>query len=441
MSESILFPNASINGIFFAAIIALILPFLFFTKSKKRLFALLLVLPLVFLLFFSKSRAGYIGILSSIGYLGYLKTKKNRLKVIGALAVLLLLFSIIISALWKPGSTNGRLHIYSLSMNILEKNWVKGIGLGKFKAVFNEQQAVYFSGNNINSRRALLADNTFYAFNEYLQLFIEAGLPGMILLILMGFFTWRRYLLLIAEKSNEPLLISAWGGLICIALASLFSYPLHVISIQFVAILCTGVLLFYPLKHRLRIGLWTGTFFLRLCFIALTLLFFYNSAGHIKSIKREAHAFSLQNSGYKGESVREYEALTKSGHSHGYNFYFYAERLFYSGNLSEAEQAIENCRNYYADNNVYKLKALIEREMGKYEEAEQSYLTAAYMVPNRMGNRYELMNFYISRGDTGKARDWAKSIINMPVKIPSERTAIMLNATRDSLSKWNFSNY
>jgi hypothetical protein len=57
------------------------------------------------------------------------------------------------------------------------------------------------------------------------------------------------------------------------------------------------------------------------------------------------------------------------------------------------------------------------------------------MVPNRMGSRFELMNFYLSQKDTINAIKWANSILKMPVKVPSERTAYMLKATRAELEK------
>ena len=80
-----------------------------------------------------------------------------------------------------------------------------------------------------------------------------------------------------------------------------------------------------------------------------------------------------------------------------------AQQLYYSNRLAEAKEILDNCRLYYVDNKVYKLKADIEKELKMYPEAEKSYLRAIYMVPNRMGSRLDLLNFYVARNDTTKA--------------------------------------
>ena len=49
------------------------------------------------------------------------------------------------------------------------------------------------------------------------------------------------------------------------------------------------------------------------------------------------------------------------------------------------------------------------------------------MVPNRMQSRMNLLNFYVEQRDSLNIRYWAKSIINMPVKIESETTKALQN--------------
>ncbi len=430
-------PNSSIAGIYLAVVFIILLSLLVFRQKKQTLLVKILSVGFAVLLFYSKSRAGWVACSTSVLYLSLQQRTGNQLKNIIVAFLLLILFIFSVSVFYKPGSSIGRLHVYSVSANILKSNWVNGVGVGKFKAVFNEHQANYFSTGNIDGGRALLADNTFYAFNEYLQWIIETGVTGFLILTIAIGFLWRRSILLQREKGNMPLLMAAKSSFICIMVASLFSYPLHTIPFQFVTLGCVGVLLFYPLeKHDQSsfFNLLTGT--IRTLFLLLCIYFFVNTYFHIKGKIAEKEAFELQKIGYKTEALEKYKQLTQSFHRHGYNYYSYAERLYFANRLEEAELAIEKCQRHYVDNNVYKLKAQIETELGKYMDAEQSYLRAVYMVPNRMGSRYDLMNFYISRGDTNNAKHWANSVLHMPVKVPSERTAIMLKATEDSLLKW-----
>lgn len=63
------------------------------------------------------------------------------------------------------------------------------------------------------------------------------------------------------------------------------------------------------------------------------------------------------------------------------------------------------------------------------------FLKAIYMVPNRMASRYDIVQFYIENKDTAKALHWAYSIKNMPVKVPSEKTNLLLYQTDQLITR------
>jgi O-antigen ligase len=107
-------------------------------------------------------------------------------------------FSLLLTILskYKSDSTKGRLHIYHLSIKLLRENWLHGIGFQKFRVEFNEQQAAYFSNRSLDNNISLLADNTFYAFNDTLQWIIETGIVGFLILVLFFAFLIRRVILL-----------------------------------------------------------------------------------------------------------------------------------------------------------------------------------------------------------------------------------------------------
>lgn len=283
----------------------------------------------------------------------------------------------------------------------------------------------------------MLADNTFYLFNDYLQWIVETGLAGA--LLLAGIFTLflRRCQKLIIEHGPKPLILSAQCCIICIAIAAGFSYPLQTIPLQFLTLTCCGILLYYPAKNYNSIFENLLNKGLKGAVAALIIFFFWNSFLHLRIVKKESTAFGLQLSESKKAALEMYEALTNSKHLHGYNFFLLSQRLYYTGRTLEAYEAICKCMNYYTDNNTYLLKGQIEADLGKYDNAEQSYRKAVFMVPNRMASRFELMNFYHQCGDTTKAKFWANSILSMPVKVPSAKTEMMLKATRDSLSNWS----
>ncbi len=74
-----------------------------------------------------------------------------------------------------------------MSIKLLRENWLHGIGFQKFRVEFNEQQAAYFSNRSLDDNISLLADNTFYAFNDILQWIIETGIVGFLIFVLFLF--------------------------------------------------------------------------------------------------------------------------------------------------------------------------------------------------------------------------------------------------------------
>ena len=134
--------------------------------------------------------------------------------------------------------------------------------------------------------------------------------------------------------------------------------------------------------------------------------------------------------GFKTKSLSLYEELNKSYINDGNVNYLYAQQLYNANKVQQARAIIAKSKLLYLSHEVYKLSAEIEMDLKNFAQAEQDYKTAVFMVPNRMVSRKNLLDFYIERKDTANTIYWAKSILNMPVKIPSEKTQSILNSTK-----------
>lgn len=356
--------------------------------------------------------------------------KKPAFFVALVLAFLLLLYVI------KPGSSSGRLHIYSVSLQILKDNWLTGIGIGKFKAAFNEYQATYFMHHDIDSKRALLADNTFYAFNDYLQWVVETGFLGLVLLCLFMYGLVWSINGLVQVYKNRPAFIGAVASLISLSAAALFSYPFQVLPIQFTALIMLAIIIFFPNKNFfINNGSRIFIKVIRFIFISLSAFFLYHSILHIQSKIWEFEAFQLSLAGRKTDALKLYRKLATHYPEYGHYKYLYAAHCYYMNQLQKADSALAESQKTYTDNKAYSLKARINVEKGNLKDAELYFLKAIYMVPNRMASRYEMLQFYIESKDTAKALHWAYSIKNMPVKVPSEKINWMLSQTDEFMKK------
>jgi len=429
--------NKSIAGIFWAVLTVFIVPFLIKQPKQWLLIILLGIVVLsTYMLLLSDSRGGWFACSATLTYIIYRNAGIKKKKKWIALTTSLLFLFLLALFFYKTDSSLGRKHIYSISINMFRDNWATGIGPGKFKTLFNEYQADYFSQNDIDSKRALLADNTFYAFNDYLQLGIETGLPGLVLLALILSFLVRRTRLLQNEYKNNRIIIAAASGMICIATASLFSYPMQVWQIQLPALVFTGIIIFFPFENdKLSFISKTVIASVRGLYLVIAGFFVFTTVLVVKRKIMEKDTFKLAMAGYKSKAIERYRKLSNYYPVNGHNSFLLAQQLYYSNRLDDALPILLEARKNYVDNEVYRLKGQIENESGKYKEAEKSYLRTIYMVPNRMASRFDLMKFYLERFDTTKAIHWCKSILTMPVKVPSERTKNMLTETKEILKK------
>jgi O-antigen polymerase len=87
---------------------------------------------------------------------------------------------------YKKASSDGRAFIWKVTTEMIADAPVFGVGFDLFKAHYMEYQAQYFDKNG-ETPEILVADNTYYAFNEGLQFVAENGLLGLLLLLLVGF--------------------------------------------------------------------------------------------------------------------------------------------------------------------------------------------------------------------------------------------------------------
>jgi tetratricopeptide (TPR) repeat protein len=422
----LLIPNSSIVSIILGSLLSFILP-LTISVYKKYKFKLvlfvgiLLLLFLAFILINSNGRAGWAGLIVALGFI-FFKSLKPYL--FGWFSIIIFIGLGIFLYMYKVDSSSGRLLVYKVSIKIISNNLTTGIGFGKFKAKYNEYQASYFATNDINSKEALLADNTFYAYNDFYQILIEFGLIGFsISLILL----WGLYQLvnkLLKQYPQNVLIKSSVASIISILVASLFSYPFQILLIIIQFIFCISILLYFYIKGLSKFKN-TLVFLMGFCILIFLSFSFFNTQYKLKAIGTQ----ELSRAGYKTDALNNYKVLSKSYFAEGNYLFEYARELYNCNKVNEAIIILNATKNSFISSEVYKFSASINTELKNYTQAEKDYKTAIFMVPNRMTSRKNLLDFYIEQKDTTNAIFWAKSIISMPVKIESNITKSIQKTT------------
>jgi len=157
--------------------------------------ALISIISMCLVLPASRSRAAWLAVLVSSAYLlavkfnffqlikPYFKTFARKLT---AFALLIAFLTIAGAALYqfKKGSAEGRRLIWKVSTEMIKDKPMWGHGFDGFIANYMDYQATYFN-NNPESKEAMVAGDTNYAFNEFVQLTVENGLIGLLLVLLI----------------------------------------------------------------------------------------------------------------------------------------------------------------------------------------------------------------------------------------------------------------
>ena len=190
--------------------------------------SILLVIPA------SQSRASWLAILISsvlLFELRYQTIKKLFSKMNKTKKAILIIVSVLIIGIsllgvyhFKKESSDGRLFIWKTSTEIIKDNAFFGVGFDRFKKHYMNYQASYFVKFG-ETEEALIADNTYYTFNEFLQFIVENGIVGFIILMFVLFFIIKTAPI----KENNELSVIIKISLLTIGVFAFFSYSMEIL--------------------------------------------------------------------------------------------------------------------------------------------------------------------------------------------------------------------
>lgn len=402
------------SGLF--AIIIMAMLFLFIPDSDRYFILSIWGLFAAITIILLQSRTALLSF--GAGYLLFFRKRRSySLKPLFFLFALLL-SSFLVLSYYKFDSSLGRWFIWKNCIGVISKNWISGVGWGKFRFAYNEQQAKWFLQHGFNDKETMLADNVYYAFNEWIHLAIEIGVPLTLCILFLILYIFLRAVKNSRENGSlhQKRVVAAFGALF---IATLFSYPLF----YFPSLFLFGCL-FVAVFHVANIQGWDlvpkRLKITSVCFLMVVVGFkFYNEYSARMKWKEAA---DLQKIGYKRAALSSmlsgYSVLNDNG-----DFLFAMGRLYQS--INKIDSALYYYRKSASFKNDYELHlqmGLLYHESGANSLAELHYLKAVYMVPNRFRSRKMLVDFYVSTGNINKAKFWANETFRLKEKVPTPLT-------------------
>lgn len=307
---------------------------------------------------------------------------------------------------FKIDSTAGRFFILKNSLHIIAKN-PNGIGFGRFGAVYNLQQAAWFKTQSLSGASALLAGNVQFAFNDWLQILVEAGWFWGSFIILFNAGLLRKGIHLF-KKNPEPRLFACITGIACMQVFGLFYYPFHNwFCLGFYMLCILGVITNkYLFSFRVFRAFWVVYFSACL----------WGAKVEIESGKLVNEATRLSHAGYAGLAQAAFYQVNEYYKNRPSYQIAYGQHCLYNRKPDSALYYFRLAEINIATCELFRLIGDALMAEKNYLQAERYYLDAIYMVPNRFISRKKLADFYRTTANVESEKHWLLSILQMPVK-------------------------
>ncbi len=272
----------------------------------------------------------------------------------------------------KKDSAIGRLHIWHMELRAIAEAPLSGHGKGTVLGVYGDTQAEYFAAKERPEIITKVAGCPEYAFNEYLKVGVEYGIPAM-----LGVIAVLILVITLLLKFRSPFAY----GLIAFGVFAFFSYPLEAINIKSEA------------EKK------------------------WESIRYLSGMQLYEDAAE--------ELTPLYNDLKDN-----YKFiYDYGYALHKCKHYQESNEILKEGAKISSDPMFYNIIGKNLEALELYEEAEKAYLHAHYMVPQRLYPLTLLMRMHIRLGNNNEAMIYGKMILDKPV---NERHMTMLQLQSDA---------
>lgn len=292
----------------------------------------------------------------------------------------------------RPDSVAGRLLIWKSTFGMIADHPMKGVGLGQFKANYMNYQATYLQ-NNFNPPESLLADNSIFAFNEFIELTSELGIPGLALALFILFVTFGT-----TQKSGLSQLI-AKSGLMSILVFSMFSYPGSILPIKVLFVFFLAIIANYQKQSRLAIpmsvNIRNST---KLLTVAVLIAFLVLGILNINRVTNACHNWKTDASKLAANKIEHGIELCQKAYpvlkTDGFFMTTYANLLMKNQRYIEAVQIFKEAAVVQPISNIYIGLGDCYLQLEQFGKAGEAYKYALQMVPSRIKPVYKLAQLY-----------------------------------------------
>ena len=328
---------------------------------------------------------------------------------------------------FKQDSADGRILIWSVAYLMMMDAPLWGHGPDAVEREYMEYQANFLKQCS-NEHWQMLADNTKHLFNEYLEVLIQFGLIGLLLVITALLLIFKAY-----KRCRLDITKDAFSSLLSIMVFSCFSYPfsypftwlLLALDISLILYGAYAQQIFRPIvQHR-------KTMAFCLCFMAMMI----GCPTALRCWKEFEWNYASKMQASCDTRLKRYGQLESWMHGNAYFLYNYGVELYLADRTKQALNIAEKCSKYWTDYDLELLKAVCHSELGEYASSDAHLVRAHHMCPNRFQPLYQQLLNLKEQGKILDAKDLAREILRKKAKILSPEVKQIRNEMRDLLKK------
>lgn len=276
----------------------------------------------------------------------------------------------------KKDSASGRLLMWKISCRAIAERPITGYGHGNFATAYGAAQEAYFAGGDYSEQEELVAGSPEYAFNEYLQVAVEWGIPTLLcLLLIIGFCLWRG----ITEGRT-----GVCGGVISLMVFAFSSYPLQlpVFIVTFAFLLAACVI------GRSRLALAVFALMMGVGGVGQWRMNRYESCREWTGCRM------LYNSGSYEVAKERYAKLYPELKSRGPFLFEYGHCLHKLKEYEASNTILKEAATRSCDPMILNVIGKNHQQLGNYAEAEKWLNRSTHLLPGRIYPYYLLAKLY-----------------------------------------------
>ena len=442
------FFNSGPYGGFLALMFPLTLHYWLYFKHKNKPFAyIFMFIGIVCMLVFpaTLSRTAWIAAIAGCGFVLVfdtriiIKLQIFRRQQQKQFALYILIFSVITTGTLcgiyylKKDSANGRLFMWKITTLAIKDKPIAGVGLGGFSASYAKAQIEYFKSEKASVTERLVAGSPEYAFNEYLRIFLEQGVIGGILFLLLTI------IIILSGITNRQ--TGAAGSFFTLSIFGFASYPFYLWEFLVMWVLLGTISLSKTGKYSLSSLDKSNTnrkryipaFLLLGVLITGSLICANYQYSYYQANKEWKKLRSLYTMKAYESIVDEYEQLYPKLNYNPKFVFEYAVALNATDQREKADTVLSRGILISCDPMFYNVKGRNYHEMGEYDKAEIAFINSTHLLPERIYPYYLLTKLYADSANyqPRKMHQAAIAVLEKEPKVHS----MAINEMRDEIRK------